>query len=177
MERARRRDGAGVETEEDFGRADDGSGVQGDFGQRDDGDTNADHHGQPLWVAVGEEDVGGYFVADRVAEHEEADDGHEEVEKRSEDVGYVYAAAVFVRVTHVAVDVGEDAVAAPGGCDELVVFVGRCRADVHMRRPKLMGSVAQFSGKRWVFAGERSDPGVSGLINPSTKTARTTMRC
>lgn len=43
-----------------------------------------------------------------------------------------------------------------------------------MRRPKERGSVIQFSGKIYVFAGVRRDPGESGLIKPSTTTATTT---
>lgn len=46
--------------------------------------------------SFGGEDVAGDFVVDAVAEHEEADDGHEEVEGEGEGVGYVDAFAVFV---------------------------------------------------------------------------------
>lgn len=32
--------------------------------------------------------------------------------------------------------------------------------DLHMSRPKLRGSVNQFAGKRYVWAGSRREPGV-----------------
>jgi hypothetical protein len=42
-----------------------------------------------------------------------------------------------------------------------------------MRRPKESGRVPQFVGKRCCGAGERREPGESGLIRPSMKTAAT----
>lgn len=111
-------DGAGVEADEDFKGADDGAGVQGDFGQGDDGDADDDDDGQPLGVSLVGEDVGGDFVADGVAEHEETDDGHEEIQGCCEGVGDVDAAVVLVGVAHVAVNVWKDAVATPGRHEE-----------------------------------------------------------
>ena len=43
-----------------------------------------------------------------------------------------------------------------------------------MSRPKEIGRVSQFDGNRYVCAGSRRDPGVSGLMKPSMKTMRTT---
>lgn len=43
-----------------------------------------------------------------------------------------------------------------------------------MSKPNESGSVSQFDGNRKVSAGSRSEPGVCGLINPSTKTISTT---
>ena len=112
------RERAGVEAEEELEGADDGAGVEGHFGQGDDGDADDDQQREPLRGAGGEENVAGDFVLDAVAVHEQADAGHEQVEREGEGVGDVDAAAVFVRVAHVAVDVGEDAVAAPGRHEE-----------------------------------------------------------
>jgi hypothetical protein len=44
-----------------------------------------------------------------------------------------------------------------------------------MKSPRERGKVNQFAGKRYVSAGCRNDPGVSGLMNPSINTIRTTV--
>jgi len=46
--------------------------------------------------------------------------------------------------------------------------------NLHIRRPNDKGKVSQFEGNKYVVAGSRSDPGVSGLINPSMKIIKTT---
>ena len=63
-----------VQTEQDFEGGDDGARVEWDLGERDDGDEGAHEEGQNLGVAGLEQDVGGDFVADHVAEHEQAGD-------------------------------------------------------------------------------------------------------
>jgi hypothetical protein len=45
---------------------------------------------------------------------------------------------------------------------------------LHINNPKLKGRVNQFTGKRYVSAGSRSDPGASGLMSPLIKTMRMT---
>lgn len=113
VHRRRRGERARIEAEEDFQCGDNGSRVEWDFGERDDGDADGDEDGDPGRIAFGEEDVAGDFVADAFAKHEDAGAGHACVDDVGEDVGDVDAAAVFVGVPHVAVDVGEYAVSAP----------------------------------------------------------------
>jgi hypothetical protein len=114
----RRREGAGVEAKEDFKGADNWARVQRDFGEGDDGDADCDEDGCAWGVSFCQEDVAGDFVAHVVAEHEDAGAGHARVDDVGEDVRDVDATAVFIGVAHVAVDVGEDGVPAPGGHEE-----------------------------------------------------------
>lgn len=104
-----------METEGGFGDDIDRAGVEGDFGDGDDGDEDDNGNGYAFWVALGEEDVGGNFILDVLAEHEVAGDGDGQVEKIGEDVGVVDGSNVFFGMPHVTVDVREHAVATPWG--------------------------------------------------------------
>nr|POE65203.1 hypothetical protein CFP56_34870 [Quercus suber] len=101
-------EGAGVEAEEELEGADDGPRIERDLGERDDGDADDEEVADAFRVAWAGEDVARDLVLDAIAEHEDARDGHEEVEEEGEDVGDVDSSPVFVGVPHVAVDVGED---------------------------------------------------------------------
>lgn len=86
-------------------------------------------------------------------------------------------------MTHVSVYVWKDAVATPWSCvkERLISPFSLCQIifeDVlehkHISRPKLRGNVDHRVGKMQVLAGSLRDPGVCGLIKPSTKTKATT---
>ena len=61
-----------------------------------------------------EEDVARDFIPDTVTKHQNTCTGHADVEYVGEDVCDVDGFTVLVRVAHVAIDVREDAMAAPG---------------------------------------------------------------
>lgn len=50
--------------------------LEGNFCQRDDGYEYDDEDGERLGIAIRFEDVGGYFVADFFAKHEQTGYGH-----------------------------------------------------------------------------------------------------
>ena len=108
----------GGETAEVLGDDEDGAGVQGDLCEGDDGDEDYDGDGDAVWVTCGKEDVRGDFVVDRLAEHQVAGDGDGDIEGVGEDVGVVDGAGIFCWMAHVAVDVGEHGVTAPGRHEE-----------------------------------------------------------
>jgi hypothetical protein len=64
-----------VQTQQHLERGNNGPSIERDLGERDDGDAQAHEKSQSAGVAGLHEDIGGDFVADRVAEHEQACDG------------------------------------------------------------------------------------------------------
>jgi len=87
--------------------------LQRDLSQGNDGHTNCDEDGYGFWVSVRDENVLGNLVTDAFAKHEKTNNSHEEIESGSEGVSDVDTTTVLVRVAHIAVNVGKDAVAAP----------------------------------------------------------------
>lgn len=89
-------------------------------------------------------------------------------------------------MAHVSINVWKDAVTTPWSCvrERLISALLTLPYDVfedvlghkHISSPKLRGKVDHRAGKMCVLAGSLRDPGVCGLIKPSTKTKDTTVK-
>jgi hypothetical protein len=87
---------------------------------------------------------------------------------------------VLMRVPHIAIDIWKYTMATPWSYIVLNIRSIRnslpiIKAYLHIIRPKLSGTAIQLSGSRYVVAGSNSDPGDSGLINPSAMTIARTL--
>jgi len=107
-----------VESEKDFEGGVYGSSVQRTLGQRNDRNTNCHKHTERLRVPLCQKDVGSNLIHDAVAEHKKASAHHAHVDQISEAVGDVDGPAVFIGMTHVAINVWKDGMTTPGGHEE-----------------------------------------------------------
>jgi hypothetical protein len=98
----------GIQTTYDFKCGIDRSCVQRDFRERDDSNADDYEDTESFGVPFHEEDVCRNFVANRVAEHQDANNGHGKVDTIGECVCDVDAAVILVGVAHVAVYIWED---------------------------------------------------------------------
>jgi hypothetical protein len=91
--------------------------VERDLRQWNNGNAADEKDRQSGWVSRIEENVGGDFVLHFIPEHEEAYNGHAQVEEKAECIRYIDCPTVLVRVTHITINVGKDRMPSPGSCD------------------------------------------------------------
>lgn len=82
--------------------------------QWDNCNSNNHNDRQSLRVPFGCENAGCKFISDICTEHEISSDTNGGFQRESVDISIVYCFGVLVGVAHISVNVGEDAVTAPG---------------------------------------------------------------